>query len=96
MLNKEKLKKMKIISKTIKFFPLFLMALVITSCSNDDDNGGTTLPQELNIVETAIATQDLSSLVAALQAADGDLVNVLNGSGPFTVLAQQMQPLLLF
>ncbi len=87
MLNKEKLKKMKIISKTIKFFPLFLMALVITSCSNDDDNGGTTLPQELNIVETAIATQDLSSLVAALQAADGDLVNVLNGSGPFTVLA---------
>nr|WP_321228619.1 fasciclin domain-containing protein [uncultured Psychroserpens sp.] len=78
---------MKIISKTIKFLPLFLLALVITSCNNDDDNGITTTPQELNIVETAIATSDLSSLVAALQAADGDLVNVLNGNGPFTVLA---------
>jgi uncharacterized surface protein with fasciclin (FAS1) repeats len=41
----------------------------------------------MNIVETAIATPQLSSLVAALQAADGNLVNVLNGSGPFTVLA---------
>ena len=66
---------MKIISKTI------------TSCNSDDNNGITTTPQELNIVETAIATSDLSSLVAALQAADGDLVNVLNGNGPFTVLA---------
>jgi uncharacterized surface protein with fasciclin (FAS1) repeats len=38
-------------------------------------------------VETALVTPQLSSLVAALQAADGDLVNVLSGSGPFTVLA---------
>jgi transforming growth factor-beta-induced protein len=79
---------MKIISKTIKLLPLFLMTLVITSCSDDDDNNGAVItPVQLNIVDTAIATADLSSLVAALQAADGNLVNVLNGSGPFTVLA---------
>ncbi|WP_040281119.1 fasciclin domain-containing protein [Psychroserpens damuponensis] len=77
---------MKIISKTFKFLPLFLLAILITSCNNDDDNT-ITAPTSLNIVETAIATPDLSSLVAALQAADGDLVNVLNGNGPFTVLA---------
>ena len=43
-------------------------------------------PEPLNIVDTALATSDLTSLVAALQAADGDLVNVLSG-GEFTVLA---------
>uniref|UniRef100_UPI004049773C fasciclin domain-containing protein n=1 Tax=Gelidibacter sp. TaxID=2018083 RepID=UPI004049773C len=59
---------------------------MLQSCSNDDDNNGND-PQPLNIVETAIATPQLSSLVAALQAADGNLVNVLSGSGPFTVLA---------
>ncbi|MEM5564635.1 fasciclin domain-containing protein [Psychroserpens sp. AS72] len=77
---------MKIISKTIKFLPLFLLALVITSCNNDDDNTITD-PTPLNIVEIASTNANLSSLVAALQAADGDLVNVLNGNGPFTVLA---------
>jgi len=86
--EQQKLKKMKIISKTIKLLPLFLMALVITSCSDDDDYGGAPIPPpELNIVQLAVATDDLSSLVAALQAADGDLVTVLSGSGPFTVLA---------
>ncbi|WP_242135499.1 fasciclin domain-containing protein [Aestuariivivens marinum] len=40
-----------------------------------------------NIVSKALSTPDLSNLVAALQAADGDLVNILSGSGPFTVLA---------
>ena len=62
---------------------LVIISLFFASCSNDDDNN-TTTP---NIVQTASATADLSSLVAALQAADGDLVNVLNGEGPFTVLA---------
>lgn len=69
---------------------LFLsLALVITySCSNDDDDNDPILIEDtLNIVETALATADLSNLVAALQAADGDLVSVLNGNGPFTVLA---------
>ena len=41
----------------------------------------------INIVETAFTVPALSNLVAALQAADGDLGNVLSGTGPFTVLA---------
>ena len=80
-----------IINKFLNPTKLLLLAVAISfsACSDDDEN--TTpipdpLPDPLNIVETAQATEDLSSLVAALQAADGDLVNVLSG-GEFTVLA---------
>lgn len=41
----------------------------------------------VSITDLAIATPALSSLVAALQAADGDLPTVLAGDGPFTVFA---------
>ncbi len=41
----------------------------------------------VSITDLAIATPTLSSLVAALQAADGDLPTVLAGEGPFTVFA---------
>ncbi|WP_027125533.1 fasciclin domain-containing protein [Gelidibacter mesophilus] len=75
---------MKIISKTLKILPLLLLAIGFQSCSSDDDNN---MPQEMDIVETAISSPNLSSLVAALQAADGNLVGVLSGDGPFTVLA---------
>ncbi len=85
--KQQKLKKMKIISKTLKILPLLLFVFAFQSCSNDDDNNTTILPQQLDVVDTAIATPQLSSLVAALQAADGDLVTLLRGSGPFTVLA---------
>ena len=77
---------MKIISKLAKIVPIVLLVLSISSCSSDDDSSQVQ-PQQLNIVQTAIATPSLTSLVAALQAADGNLVGVLNGSGPFTVLA---------
>ncbi len=40
-----------------------------------------------SITDLAIATPTLSNLVAALQAADGDLPTVLAGDGPFTVFA---------
>jgi len=40
-----------------------------------------------SIVDHAVANSGFSKLVAALMAADGDLVNVLSGDGPFTVLA---------
>ncbi|TYA55211.1 fasciclin domain-containing protein [Formosa maritima] len=40
-----------------------------------------------NIVEIALNTPELTTLVAALSRADGDLVSVLSGDGPFTVLA---------
>ncbi|PRX55499.1 fasciclin domain-containing protein [Flagellimonas meridianipacifica] len=39
------------------------------------------------ITDLAIANENLQSLVAALQAANGDLPTVLRGDGPFTVLA---------
>ena len=42
-------------------------------------------PTQNDIVATAIATEDLSTLVAAVQAAG--LVETLQGDGPFTVLA---------
>ena len=45
----------------------------------------TIVAQDKNIVETAIATEDFSTLVAALSAAD--LVDVLSSEGPFTVFA---------
>ena len=40
-----------------------------------------------NIVNTAVATDDLSLLVDALVQADAGLVETLNGDGPFTVFA---------
>ncbi len=40
-----------------------------------------------NIVEIAIETNDLSLLVKALQTANAGLVEILSGSGPFTVFA---------
>ncbi len=47
-------------------------------------NGVIGLP---SVVDHAIANPSFTSLVAALGAADGDLVTVLSGAGPFTVLA---------
>lgn len=63
---------------------LSIFSLFIISCDNEDSDQ--VVPEELTIVETASATPELSNLVAALTAADGDLVNVLSG-GNFTVLA---------
>ncbi|MEL6305532.1 MAG: fasciclin domain-containing protein [Bacteroidota bacterium] len=66
------------------------LALVFVGCSDDDDGNVTVTPQG-DIVETAIATNDLTSLVSALQQADvspdNDLVAALSGDGPFTVFA---------
>ncbi len=63
-------------------------ALVFTASCSDDDNGNVPpVETQPNIVEIALATPELTSLVAALQAADGNLVEVLSGDGPFTVLA---------
>ena len=41
----------------------------------------------LDVVGHAIANSNFTSLVGALQAADGDLVNILSGDGPWTVFA---------
>ncbi len=80
--------------KRIKWVGLFLTGLLLftaASCSNDDDGNGTPNGPDSNIVELAAATSDLSSLVAALTAADAlpavDLIGTLSGPGPFTVFA---------
>ncbi|MEM6829531.1 MAG: fasciclin domain-containing protein [Bacteroidota bacterium] len=78
---------MKIISKTIKLLPIFLLVLGLSGCSDDDDGIVVVPPNEQSIVDIALGNPNLTSLVAALQAADGDLVNLLSGDGPFTVLA---------
>lgn len=71
----------------LKQFGLVVLAMItLASCSDDDDNS-TPAPTPKNIVELALETPELATLVLALQAADGDLVNVLQGDGPFTVLA---------
>ena len=74
---------MKNLLKHYKLLSLLFVGLMIISCS-DDDNPSATYPS--TIVDIAAANPDLSNLVAALQAADGDLVSVLS-QGEFTVLA---------
>lgn len=70
-----------------KLLILLFVGLMTISCSDDDDSTATNPdPEPSTIVDIAIATPDLSNLVAALQAADGDLVSVLS-EGEFTVLA---------
>ena len=71
--------------KKLTFFVLSLLLstlFVFTSCDDDDDEPTV---QELNIVETALGTPDLSTLVADLQ--QTNLVSALEGTGPFTVFA---------
>lgn len=66
-----------------KILPLVLVLIAVSSC-NSDDNDGPARPAE-NIVELAVATPELSTLVEALQRAN--LTDELEASGPFTVLA---------
>lgn len=74
---------MKIISKTIKMLPVFLLVLGLTACSDDDNNNGPTA-MTTTVVDVALAN-NLTSLAAALEATD--LVGTLQGTGPFTVFA---------
>ena len=76
---------MKNLLRLSKLTFLLLIGFSVQSCSDDDDDV-TPPPGPSNIVEIAMDTPDLSNLVAALSAADGNLVDVLSG-GEFTVLA---------
>lgn len=69
-------------------------ALFVAGCGDDTDTSSkasdtaaqtTAEMPKTNVVEAAIATPDLSTLVTAVQAAD--LVETLSGKGPFTVFA---------
>ncbi len=78
---------MKLLSNKLTFLALLAFVFLFQSCDSDDNE---TMPEVVlptTIVDVAIATPQLSSLVAALQAADMDLPSVLMGTGPFTVLA---------
>lgn len=74
--------------KVKHFVALLGLVFFIASCSDDDPvitpplDPPAVLP---DIADTAIATDDLTSLVAALQRAS--LVETLKGDGPFTVFA---------
>lgn len=84
--------------KALKIFSkltlLFLM-VSIAACSDDDDTTMDPTEEELNIVEAAQATTELSTLVSALQKADesanNDLVATLSSEGSFTVFAPTNQ-----
>lgn len=62
---------------------LLLGVFVFTAC--DDDDAEEMTPALIDVVDTAIANEDLSILVDALTQAD--LVSILKGDGPFTVFA---------
>ena len=70
-------------SKLFLFGLLALTTFLFTSC--EDEVVVDPTPEPMNIVETAVATADLSTLVEALTQAG--LVSTLESDGPFTVFA---------
>lgn len=73
------------------FFKTSLIALstifLLWSCSDDDDSTTGGGEEDSTVVDLALGTSDLSTLVAALNQADAGLVETLSGPGPFTVFA---------
>jgi len=67
-----------------KLFFLTTLFICFTGCKNDD-NGDEEMTPDPTLVEIVVTTEALSVLEAAVIKAD--LVNTLNGSGPFTVFA---------
>jgi len=76
---------MKNLLNNYKLLFLLFVGTMTISC-NDNDDAPALNPELGTIAEIAIDSPDLSNLVAALGAADGDLVTTLRG-GEFTVLA---------
>jgi uncharacterized surface protein with fasciclin (FAS1) repeats len=74
-----------------RFFFLAVFSLFVLSCDKDENDDQAKNDDQLNIVETAIGEEALSSLVAALSKADEkegtNLIPTLSGDGPFTVFA---------
>jgi uncharacterized surface protein with fasciclin (FAS1) repeats len=74
--------------KTKKFLSLALFALVFGATSFAQKTvmvGGAAMYPTKNIIENAVNSKDHTTLVAAVKAAD--LVETLQGNGPFTVFA---------
>lgn len=72
---------MRTIKNLSQILILFSFVFIAISCSDDDD----TVAEQKTIAELASETDDLSSLVAALDRAD--LVTTVDGEGSFTVFA---------
>jgi uncharacterized surface protein with fasciclin (FAS1) repeats len=64
---------------------LTIVGVAAASQMKDPDVGGSPMYANKNIVENAMNSQDHTTLVAAVKAAD--LVDTLEGAGPFTVFA---------
>jgi transforming growth factor-beta-induced protein len=77
--------------KRMRFAIPMIAALALVACDDDDGDTPTNLPSG-TIVDVAADNQDLTTLVAALTAAD--LVGTLQGDGPFTVFAPRNQAFL--
>lgn len=75
--------------KTIKTIAIalgiFVMSQVNVSAQNTVTVGGEAMYPRKNIIENAVNSKDHTTLVAAVKAAN--LVETLQGSGPFTVFA---------
>ena len=73
---------------SLKFYKLSLALVIASSFLSCDveDNESYTLPALSTITEFAESNSDLSNLAAALSAADGNLLSLLNG-GNYTLLA---------
>ena len=76
---------MNISLKIYKLSLVLLISLFFLSCDVDDNNESYPSAQS-TIAEFAASNSDLSNLTAALSAADGNLLSLLNG-GNYTVLA---------
>ena len=66
---------------------LVLSFTAFTSCDVNDDYAPAPVPETNTIVDAVSNSSDYSILLEALQLADGNLTDVLDGEGPFTVFA---------
>lgn len=65
--------------------------LATSAFAANPDVGGAPMFEDKNIIENAVNSADHTTLVAAVKAAD--LVDALQGAGPFTVFAPPTRPL---
>lgn len=61
------------------------LVVFVAGCSSNRTSSPAPQPAQLDIVDTAVSTNQFNTLVAAVQAAD--LVDTLKSPGPFTVFA---------
>ena len=79
---------MKIFKNLFKTVLILLLSFTaFTSCDVNDDYAPAPVPETNTIVDAVSNSSDYSILLEALQLADGNLTDVLDGEGPFTVFA---------